>query len=216
MTALRSRRRGTKRLDMSALREALKDSRMWASIGVVTKPDGEEGATHWEIVVDDAGNATDIVVEVQLVPSNVEVTARLNTLGAIQVPEVGDEVLVVFPDGQLDWMPTIVGRLSTGLIPYPSSALIHDTRPKPTSILIVPPPGGHVYVYDGDTGEVEPLVKKSDYNALKAKYDLHTHAGLLGGAGSVAALTSPPSHSVTGAPVDALATISGTTVLLAK
>lgn len=198
---MRARRRGTKRLDLSTLREALKDTRVWALVGVVIKPDGEEGATHWEVVTDDAGNATDIVVEVNLVPANVEVTARLSMLGVVQVPEVGDEVLVVFPDGQLDWMPVIAARLSSGAVPYPSSAA---TRPKPTSILIVPPPGGHVYVYDGDTGNVEPLVKRSEFNG-------HTH-----GPGT---FTTPAGAGgggpVTGASGGA-ANVTGTSVLLAK
>ena len=216
MTAMRARRRGTKRLDLSTLREALKDSRVWASMGVVVKPDGEESATHWEIVVDDDGNATDIVVEVNLVPANIEVTARLNMLGAVQVPEVGDEVLVVFPDGQLDWMPSIVGRMSGGHVPYPSSALIHDTRPKPGTILIVPPAGGHVYVYDGDTGTVDNLVRKSEYNALKNKYDNHKRAGALGGTGSAPALTTAPVTDPAGTTGDPLPSITGTTVLLAK
>lgn len=199
---MRARRRGTKRLDLSTLREALKDSRVWASIGVVIKPDGEDTATHWEIVTDDAGNATDIVVEVLLTPANVEVTARLNMLGVVQVPEVGDEVLVVFPDGQLDWMPVIAARMSTGAVPYPSSALIYDTRPKPTSILIVPPPGGHVYVYDGDTGTVEPLVKRSEFNGHHHHLNAIAVAG--GGGGTVTGNT------------DGAAAVTGTTVLLAK
>jgi hypothetical protein len=202
---MRARRRGTKRLDLSTLREALKDTRVWASMGVVIKPDGEEGATHWEIVVDDAGNATDIVVEVNLVPANIEVTARLNMLGVVQVPEVGDEVLVVFPDGQLDWMPVIAARMSSGAVPYPSSALIHDTRPKPTSILIVPPPGGHVYIYDGDTGTVEPLVKRSEFVGHTHKVPVLT-AGDQSYAPGVAA----------GPDTSGAATITGTTVLLAK
>lgn len=202
MSALRARRRGTKRLDLSTLREALKDSRVWASLGVVIKPDGEDTASHWEIVVDDAGNATDIVVEVLLTPCNVEVTARLNMMGVIQVPEVGDEVLVVFPDGQLDWMPVVAARMSSGMVPYPSSALLHDTRPKPTSILIVPPPGGHVYVYDGDTGTVEGLVKRSEYNGHTHHLDGIAVAG--GGGGTVTGNTQ------------GAAAVTGTTVLLAK
>lgn len=212
----RGGRRGTKRLDLSTLRAAMQDSRVWAALGTVIQPDGEADAPHWEIITDDAGNATDIVVEVLLVPANVEVTARLNMRGAIEVPAVGDEVIVVFADGQLDWMPTILGKLSGGNVPYPSSALIHDTRPKPTSILIVPPAGGHVYVYDGDTGTVDSLVRKSEYNALKAKYDNHKHAGALGGTGSAPALTTEPVTDPAGTTGDPLPSITGTTVLLAK
>ncbi len=196
---MRARRRGTKRLDLSTLREALKDTRVWSSLAVVIQPDGEAGAEHWDLVTDDAGNVTDVVVEVNLVPGNVEVTARLNTLGAIQVPDVGEEVIVVFPDGQLDWMPTILGRLSSGLIPNPSGQ-----GPSPTTILICPPPGGRVLVYDGDTGAAEGLVKRSEYNG-------HTH----GPGNFVTPAAGGGGGAVTGTSGGA-ANVTGTTVLLAK
>lgn len=213
---MRGRRRGTKRLDLSTLRAALADTRVWASAGVVIRPDGEADAEHWDLVTDDAGNATDIVVEVQLVPSNVEVTARLNMRGVIHVPEVGDEVLVAFPDGQLDWMPVVVARMSSGVAPNPSSGLIIPHDVNPMTILICPPPGGRVLVYDTDAGGAEPLVKRSEYNALKAKYDNHKHAGAFGGAGSAPALTSSPTANPAGTPGDPAPAITGTAVLLAK
>ncbi len=58
-------------------------------------------------------------------------------------------------------------------------------------------------------------MRKSEHEALAAHVDAHTHAGLLGGSGSVAGLTSPPTTSPTGLPVDTSPAITGTPVLKA-
>lgn len=192
----RGGRRGSKRLDVAGLREALKDTRVWASLAIVMAPDGEAGAEHWELDLDETGAPVDILVEVLLVPSNVEVTARLGgfagAAGVITVPDVGDECLVIFPDGQLDWMPTLVARMSTGTVPNPTGQ-----GPAPGRTVIV---NTQVVVHDG-SGGAGPLVTRAEFMA-------HTHA---------APTLSPGDQTYTtpntGAPT---ASITGTQVLLAK
>jgi hypothetical protein len=156
-------RRPTKRLDMTHLRTLLRDRRIWAALGIVVKP-AEGDADHWELVTDDAGNVTDILVEVQLVPSKIEVTARLggftSTYGIVCVPNLGDEVIVHVPDGEVDWMPVVIAPLSTGGVAGGGAG---DQAPAPSRIVVV----GDVYVHDG-SGGAEPLVKKSEF-------DGHTH-----------------------------------------
>jgi hypothetical protein len=186
-------RRPAKRLPMAELRALFRDRRIWAALGIVVKP--AEGASdqHWELHTDDAGNVTDILVEVQLVPSKIEVTARLGgytaAYGIAMVPNVGDEVIVHVPDGEVDWMPVVVAPLSTGGVAGGNAGA---QAPAPGRIVVV----GDVYVHDG-SGGAEPLVKKSEY-------DGHTHdpgtftapsgggpvTGLSGGADSVAGTTN--------------------------
>jgi hypothetical protein len=207
-TASRAGRRPTKRLDLRDLRAAVEDSRVWSAVGQVIQPDGEAGATHYELVPGESGAIVDILVEVLLLPSNIEVTCRLagaaGARGAITIPDVGDEVLIVIPNGQVDWMPVLIARLSTNDVPNPvgqgpatGTTVIMDTT---------------VLVHDG-TGGAEPVVKLSEHQALAEHVDQHLHA-YASPAG--AALTSPPTHNVAGTPLDAAPEATGTEVLLAK
>lgn len=110
--------RGAMRLDASPLNEIV-DRRMRrrvdAYVGVVTKPAGE--ASHYEL------NAQDVLVWVELQPTGNEVQARLASVGGganmglWRVPAVGTEVAVLCPGGRMDFMPIIVGVLSSGQAP---------------------------------------------------------------------------------------------------
>lgn len=204
-------RRAVKRLDLGALREALKDQRVWCAVGQVIQPDDEAGATYYELVPGDAGSIADILVEVVLLPHQLEVTCRLSGAGGargiVTIPDVGDEVLVAIPEGELDWMPVIVARMSSSGIPNPV-----DQGPAPSTTVIM---DTKVLIHDGEGG-AEPAVKLSEHLALVAHVDQHQHAGLLGGSGSAAALTSAPTKNVAGTPLDAAPEATGTEVLLVK
>ncbi len=128
-------RSGARRLDLGSLGDLLKDGRVWTAVGVVTQPDGEDT---WYAIEDG-----DLWVEVELVPSRLDLTCRWGVagggagLGIWTVPPVGTEVAVLVPDGEVDFMPTIVGCMSTGSLPNgvaenviviaaSSKVLIHD------------------------------------------------------------------------------------------
>lgn len=168
-------RRPAKRVDFTDIRELLRDQRQWTGIGVVSKP--EDGGAHWEIVGDNA----DVMVEVVLMPDHVRLSARL-AAGMWVVPSLGDEVAVILPAGELEFMPVITCILS--------HALPTAQGPNINRIVIA---RGEVLIHDG-AGGAEALVKKSEY-------DGHTHgpgtfsnsggavAGLSGGAAEVTGTT---------------------------
>lgn len=134
---------GAKRLDLTDLRELLRDRRVWSAVGRVVQPEG--GALHWQIVQHE-GEDADIEIEVVIQPSQVPVTARLRGGGWWEVPAVDDEVALLVPDGQLDFMPIVIGSLSSNRVPS------GDQAPSPTNIVIAAPAGGKVYVHDGSSG----------------------------------------------------------------
>lgn len=137
-----------KRMDLSDMRSLFADRRVWAGIGIVYAPEGEE---HWQIVQNDSGDSVDILVEVVLQPSEEEITCRLPA-GVWDVPDEGDEVGVIIPDGATDFMPLIVCRLSTNSVPTTQG-------PQPGHIVIV---RDQVLVHDGNGGAVE-LLKRSEF-----------------------------------------------------
>jgi hypothetical protein len=198
-------RRPTKRLDLSDIKEALRDQRVWAALAVVTEPD--DGSPHWTIV---GGNA-DVLVEV-VTTDGVPLSCRL-AAGMWLVPDPGDEVAVLVPDGEVDWMPVITCILS--------HALPTDQGPQPNRIVIV---RGEVLVHDG-TGGAVPLALKSDVEAVDAKLDAHFHqldSVSIGDPTSGPVSSIPPNPAApptylpgTGVPLDP-AEIVGTSVLKAK
>lgn len=167
--------RGSKRLDLTDMRALMRDQRTWCSIGRVFVPPGE--ASHYTI--DDG----DIIVEVVLQPSLHDVTCRLAG-GMWIVPAVDEEVVVVLPEGEMTFMPTIIAILSTGNVPSAQ-------QPTPTRMVIQ---RQEVVVHDG-AGGADPLPTLASLqasidklNELIAKYKLHVHdGGTLPGA-----LTGPP------------------------
>ena len=108
------RRHGAKKLDLTSMREVLRDGRVWGALGLVTK----DGDSHWSF--DEDG---DVLVEVELVPSGETLTCRLACVaggagrGIWSVPPVGSEVAIMMPEGSIDAEPMIVGVLSSGSTP---------------------------------------------------------------------------------------------------
>lgn len=165
------RRRGkkaTKRPDLSMVREALRDQREWIFKAEVIE--GDNGS-HYEIINDE------IIVDLITLPMEMEISAVVgfpiggSGSGVFSIPPLGSEVLVAIPDGDLDFQPTIIAVQSGTGAP---SGLSEST------IVIVAPEGGQVLVHDGDSGETEPVVLKSEYDALKAHIDAHIHPTSMG------------------------------------
>ena len=181
----RRRRRGAKRMDLTAARALLKDQRHWAAIGVVTAP--ADGSPYWRVDTDESGAGVDVLVEVVLHPEGVPVTARL-AAGVWLVPSLGEEVAVLIPSGQIDFMPIIVGILSSNFVPPSSSG----QGPDPSRIVIA---RSQVMIHDGNGGanplptlaELTDTVNK--LTTLIQKYIVHTHTGVTTGTG----VSGPPS-----------------------
>lgn len=198
MTAIRSRKRRkkpTKRFPQALLRGMLQqDRRLWTALGVVIDPEGV--GEHYELVIEN-GVLVDILIEVETVPQRIHLTGcRLATAaagagqGIWTIPNVGDEVAVLVPDGQIDFSPMVVAILSSGDVPNPSGQ-----GPAPNRTIIV---NGEVLVHDG-SGGAEALVKKSEF-------DGHTH-----GSGTYQAGGDDVTGTSSGA-----ASVTGTTILKAK
>lgn len=195
----RRHRKGAKRLDLSDIRHVLRDRRQWAGLGLVIDPDGDG---HFEIVTEGGGIA-EILVEVELVPERTPLTCRLagsagGNRGLWQVPDEGDEVIVIIPDGDIAFMPSIVGVLSSGRIP--------DGVNQTTTVIV----DGEVQVHDG-SGGVEPVVRKSEYDSLKTALDTHVHP-----AGALLDSTASPVTGITASVTVPFPGASGTAVLKAK
>lgn len=178
--------RATKKLDLTDMRAVLRDRRMWSAIGTVFEPEGDQ---HWEVVTGDDGSSVDIVIEVLLHPSEQPVTCRLRA-GMWEVPDVDDEVIVLIPEGETDFMPIVIGRLSSNVVPTVQG-------PEPGKLVIV---NGQVLVHDGSGGAVA-LALKSDVDDLAEWSTTHFH---------------PASSGTTSPSTDPVPVAAGTTVLLGK
>lgn len=192
--------RGSKRLDLTDMRSVLRDERSWVAVGKVVVPPG--AASHFEIVTDD-----DIRVDVVTQPGLHDLTCRLSAAMSI-VPAVGEEVIVVIPEGEMSFMPVIIGVLSTGSVPA-------DQQPSPTRIAIV---RQEVVIHDG-AGGAEELVKKGEFDAFRAwveqQFDVGTgHKHAVSGVVTTAITTFAVSGAA--APSIPVPQITGTTVLKAK
>ena len=182
-------------MEVSDLRFVLQDQRVWTGLGVVQPPPGE---THFIIEEDD------VLVEVQLMPNKEQLLCRLGSFGGgpggiWNIPPIGAEVAVLVPTGEFEADPIIIGTLSTGNVP---DGLSGDT------IVIVARSGAQVLIHDGDSGETEPLIRKTEF-------DSHFHA--------VQALPNPAPVFIATTPISApLASnpagfpVTGTSVLRAK
>lgn len=163
--------RGSRRLEMSAMRVALGDGRYWAGIGLVYKPNGEP--SHFEID-DDVG----VLVHVELMPSQEPLMCRLGGLGqggthgVWRIPPVGSEVAVLIPNGSLEGGPVLVAVLASGGVP---SELDGDTVviKGPSNVLVI---GAEVQVRS-EGGTAEPLITKS-------QFDAHVHPTGVGPSGT--------------------------------
>jgi hypothetical protein len=195
-------RRATKKLDLTDMRKAFADQRSWCSIGIVTAPD--DGDPHFQITDDD------ILVEVVLQPSLVPVTCRL-AAGMWLLPDVGEEVVVTLPEGELTFMPVIAGVLSTGVVPVTSGGGAQP--PTPQRIVIA---RQQVVVHDG-SGGANPLPTLASLQAtidklndVIDKFNGHKHLGVTAGA----AISGLP--QLTDLEVGSAAAAQGTTVLQGK
>lgn len=145
-------KKATKRLDMTAMREALRDDRVWCGLGLVVQGDQASGGLHFEIEEDD------VLVEVELVPNEERITARLGApaggsgIGVWAVPSVGTEVVVLIPTGDIAFMPCIVATLSSGDLP--------DGVAENVTVIA----NGQVLIHDGNGG-TDQLVTKTAYAA---------------------------------------------------
>lgn len=159
-------RHGKRRMDLSAVREALKDRRIYTCLALVVQ--GQDGI-HYEIDEEEG----DILIEVVTVPEGISLTARLGAVaggantGIYAIPPVGTEVAIMIPSGDLNMGPIIVATLSTGGISNPSGQ-----GPTDTQTVIV---NGTVLIHDG-SGGAQPLV-------TKAEFDAHLHPTGVGPSG---------------------------------
>lgn len=193
-------RSSSKRLDMTDMKHALgvDGFKLWAAIAIVQAPQGEQ---HFEVLADD------VHVEVVTQPSLIALTCRL-AAGMWRIPDVGEEVLVVIPDGEIAFMPILVDVLSSGSVPTTQGPALG------TAVIARP----HVLIHDG-SGGAEPLVPLSQFNAFREWVEQqfkstggHVHATPSG------PTTTTTTVAVTGAgsPTVAVPAVAGTTVLEAK
>lgn len=108
-------RRPTRRLDMSEVREAVADGRVWVGLGKVVNRDGGD---HYQFDAD-----VGVLVEVDLMPSETSLLCRLGGFGqggaqgVWRIPPVGTEVVVGVVDGEVDASPCILAVLASGDVP---------------------------------------------------------------------------------------------------
>lgn len=162
MTAIAKAFRGqrpNKRLDLTEFRAALEDGKQWTALGVVVAP--EDGGPHWEIV-----DGADIMVEVELQPTRDVVQARLAG-GMWVVPDLGEEVAVVLPAGEISFMPTIVCIL-TASVPT-------GQAPSPNRIVIA---RSEIVAHDGAGGAVSLALKSDAQSIVDALTSTAVLAGL--------------------------------------
>lgn len=143
-------RSASKRLDLTDMKRALgvDGFKMWCAIAIVQAPQGEQ---HFEVLADD------VHVEVVTQPSLIPLTCRL-AAGIWRIPDVGEEVVVLIPEGEIAFMPILVDVLSSGSVPTTQGpALGADVIARPS-----------VLIHDG-TGGANPLPTLAEHNALVAK-----------------------------------------------
>ncbi len=190
-------RKGSKRLDLTDIREVLRDRRQWCAVGLVVAT--QDGSPHWRVEMD-GSDAVDILVDLVLQPEQIPLTCRLAS-GMFIVPDIGEECAVVIPSGRIDFMPLIVALLSSNAVANP----IDGQGPTPTQIVIA---RGKVLIHDG-SGGANALALKSDIDNAKTIFDAHVHN--VATTGTATAQTGVASPTVTPFPA-----AIGTTVLEAK
>jgi hypothetical protein len=162
-------------MDLSAMKEALKDQRCWACLGIVKSDDN---GSYYEL------SSEDVLVDVELQPSGTQITARLGTVGGSfgagvwAIPPEGAEVIVIMPEGDLAFAPVIVALYSSGDVPAGMAV---------NTIVVACPPGGKILIHDG-AGGTDELVKKTAYEA-------HIHPTGTGPSGIANNATAPASYT---------------------
>lgn len=98
--------KAARRFDPAALRELVADGRVWTRLARVVA-DQQSGGVQYSRETDDAGNLVDVLVEFETLPDGARVTARMTSLGGnaargvFFLPDVGEEWMLHFHDGQL-------------------------------------------------------------------------------------------------------------------
>lgn len=154
-------KKGARKLDLTYVKEALKDGRCWACMGLVTK--GDDGS-HFELTTED------VLIEVEVQPSGERVTARLGTVaggagrGVWAIPAEGTEVALLMPDGDTSFMPIVVATLTTGEVP---------TDLDETTIVIANNVGDIAVIPSGDVslGEAGATQQALHGNSFQTKYN---------------------------------------------
>lgn len=145
-------RDGSKRLDLTDIKRVLADDRRWVAIGLIVA--NVDGSLWWRVENDDQGNPVDILVDTVLQPSQIPLTARMES-GVWVVPRLGEEVVISIPDGKVDFMPTIIGILSSNEVPATQG-------PTPDRMVLA---RSEIVAHDG-TGGAVPLAPASDLTTL--------------------------------------------------
>ncbi len=198
-------RSASKRLDMTDMKRALgvDGFKLWCAVAIVQAPQGEP---HFEILADD------VHVEVVTQPSLVELTCRL-AAGMWRIPNIGEEVLVMIPEGEIAFMPILMDVLSSGSVPAIQGPALGTT-------VIARP---HVLIHDGGGG-ANPLPTLAEHNALVAAHNalvvkvnalIAAHNALTLPVSGASAGPTPPAQQVA-PPATTTGDASGTTVLEAQ
>lgn len=149
-------RRGAARFDASAWRELMADGKCEAHLAIVVADEGT--GLHFEI-------DGEPLVEVQLMPDERRLTARLGDTGGVwRIPPIGAEVVVVVADGELAAGAVIVARLDNA-----PDGLAVDT------IVVLAPAGGKVLIHDGTAAQAVALATKADVQAVRDALNNHAH-----------------------------------------
>jgi len=166
-------KRGKRRLDLSGMKKALQDDRVWTKLAVVTTDD--DSGSHFEL------DGEDLLVEVELIPGEERLTARMglggNNAGLFLIPPVGTEVVLLIPDGEFDCGPCIVGILSTGAMP--------GGLAEGVAVLAA---AQNVLIHDGSDSGVDQLV-------FKTAYEAHVHPTGVGPSGVADNAAAPTSYT---------------------
>ena len=119
---MRKGKRGSAGIDLSSLKEAMHDDRIWSAIGIVRAREGE--GSHYE--VDDGEVLVDVDFGDWVMPVWCPLggTGGIETAGIWRIPSPGTLVVISVLNGHEADMPCIVATLSSGAVP---DALDADT-----------------------------------------------------------------------------------------
>lgn len=208
MSSLKRTRVSGKRLDIGPVRdlvERMVGQKLLPAVGIVVAPDAN--TSHFE----DSGD--DVHVEVEIQPTLLQVTCRLVAPGgAWRIPPVGEEVLVILPDGDLQFMPLAIPHLAAevpSLLTEDDDVLDNRRGRQVVSasedVALVP--DGLVRL--GSLAAPEAVVKGTTYRSAEDTFfaALVTFLGSL--TALAAALAAPPAAAIGGAAQTAAGSVSG-------
>lgn len=184
ITRLKRGKMGAKRLDMTRFRQLAQDGKVWAGIAVVETPDGEDSPV---TLAEENGVLVDILVDVVLLPENLDMTCRLlggtSGRGVITLPEDGDEALVCVPMGDIRFMPVITGLLSGNAMDNPSGQ-----GPAQGRTLLV---NTEILAHDG-SGGAKSVAYTEDLQTIVNELRTHIHPTGVGPSGQPSTTFTDP------------------------